>query len=108
MAWCNFDENQGWRGPVQQIDLAGDWGVTLAEVRSLTDIAPWRMAVVLEIGDQTARIGFQPAREPSGAVSRSARSAFCRSTACAGRRPPRGRTAGACRQRFRRCCSPAT
>ncbi len=28
------------------------------------------MAVVLEIGDQTARIGFQPAREPSGAVSK--------------------------------------
>jgi penicillin-binding protein 1A len=55
---------------VQQIDLAGDWGVTLADVRSLTDIAPWRMAVVLEIGDQTARIGFQPVREPSGAVSK--------------------------------------
>jgi penicillin-binding protein 1A len=66
----HFDENQGWRGPVQQIDLAGDWGVTLADVRSLTDIAPWRMAVVLEIGDQTARIGFQPVREPSGAVSK--------------------------------------
>ncbi len=67
----HFDENQGWRGPVQTIDLAsGDWGVTLADVRSLADIAPWRMAVVLEIGDQTARIGFQPAREPSGAVSK--------------------------------------
>jgi penicillin-binding protein 1A len=66
-----FDETQGWRGPVQQIDLAaGDWGVTLAEVRSLADIAPWRMAVVLEIGDQTARIGFQPGREPGGAVSK--------------------------------------
>jgi penicillin-binding protein 1A len=66
-----FDENLGWRGPVQQIDLAaGDWGVTVADVRSLTDIAPWRMAVVLEIGDQTARIGFQPAREPTGAVSK--------------------------------------
>jgi penicillin-binding protein 1A len=65
-----FDENQGWRGPVQQIDLAGDWGVTLADVRSLADVAPWRMAVVLEIGDQTARIGFQPGREPGGAVSK--------------------------------------
>jgi penicillin-binding protein 1A len=65
-----FDENQGWRGPVQQIDLKGDWGVTLADVRSLADVAPWRMAVVLEVGDQSARIGFQPGREPGGAVSR--------------------------------------
>jgi len=65
-----FDENQGWRGPVQTIDLKGDWGVPLADVRSLSDIAPWRMAVVLEVGDQSARIGFQPAREPSGAVSK--------------------------------------
>jgi penicillin-binding protein 1A len=65
-----FDENHGWRGPVQQIDLKGDWGVTLADVRSLADIAPWRMAVVLEVGDQSARIGFQPGREPGGAVSK--------------------------------------
>jgi penicillin-binding protein 1A len=65
-----FDETQGWRGPVQQIDLTNDWGVTLADVRSLADVSPWRMAVVLEIGDQTARIGFQPAREPGGAVSK--------------------------------------
>jgi penicillin-binding protein 1A len=65
-----FDENLGWRGPVTQIDLAGDWGVALADVRSLADVAPWRMAVVLEIGDQTARIGFQPGREPTGAVSK--------------------------------------
>ncbi len=46
----------------------GDWGAKLAEVRSLNDIAPWRMAVVLETGDQSARIGFQPGREPGGAV----------------------------------------
>ncbi len=65
-----FDEGQGWRGPVAQIDLAGDWGVTLADVRTLADIAPWRLAVVLETGDQTARIGFQPPREPGGAVAK--------------------------------------
>ena len=68
--FVQFDENQGWRGPVQTIELTGDWGVTLADVRSLSDIAPWRMAVVLEIGEQTARIGFQPSRGPTGAVSK--------------------------------------
>ena len=58
-----FDEQHGWRGAVQKIEITGDWGVKLAEVRSLTDIAPWRMAVVLEVGDQSARVGLQPSRE---------------------------------------------
>src|SRR5262252_2302323 len=28
-----FDEQQGYRGPVSKIDISGDWGVKLAEVR---------------------------------------------------------------------------
>jgi penicillin-binding protein 1A len=63
-----FDENQGWRGTTTKIELDGDWGVKLAEARALADVAPWRLAVVLETGDQAARIGFQPGREPGGAV----------------------------------------
>ena len=65
-----YDEAQGWRGPVTKIDPSGDWGVKLADVKSLSDITPWRMAVVLEAGDQSARIGFQPGRELGGAVSK--------------------------------------
>ncbi|MGA8998135.1 MAG: transglycosylase domain-containing protein, partial [Pseudolabrys sp.] len=65
-----FDETQGWRGPVSKIDFAGDWGVKLADVKSLSDIAPWRLAVVLEVSDQSARIGLQPGREPGGFVSK--------------------------------------
>ena len=42
----------------------------LADVKSLSDISPWRMAVVLETSDQSARIGFQPGRELGGAVSK--------------------------------------
>src|SRR3954470_10790050 len=64
----NFDEVRGWRGATHKIDISGDWGVKLAEVKSLSDIAPWKMAVVLEVGDQSARIGFQPGRELGGAV----------------------------------------
>jgi penicillin-binding protein 1A len=64
-----YDEQQGYRGPVTKIDIAGDWGVKLAEVKALTDIG-WRLAVVLETSDQAARIGFQPGREPGGAVLR--------------------------------------
>jgi penicillin-binding protein 1A len=66
----NFDEAQGWRGATSKLDMNGDWGVKLADVKSLSDIAPWRMAVVLETSDQSARIGFQPGRELGGAVTK--------------------------------------
>ncbi|MBI5131199.1 MAG: penicillin-binding protein 1A [Rhodopseudomonas palustris] len=65
-----FDEAQGFRGAPSKLDISGDWGVKLADVKSLSDISPWRMAVVLETSDQSARIGFQPGRELGGAVSK--------------------------------------
>ena len=64
----NFDEGQGYRGPIANIQTGGDWGVKLAEVKSLYDVDPWRMAVVLQVDDQSARIGLQPPRDPAGAV----------------------------------------
>ena len=64
-----FDETQGYRGAIQKLDISGDWGVKLADVKAFSDV-PWRLAVVLEVSDQAARIGLQPAREPGGAVSK--------------------------------------
>jgi len=66
----NYDEAQGYRGAASKLDVSGDWGVKLADVKSLSDISPWRMAVVLETSDQSARIGFQPGRELGGAVAK--------------------------------------
>src|SRR5438132_6688023 len=63
-----FDETQGYHGAVTKIDVSGDWGAKLVEVKALTDVAPWRLAVVLDAGDQSARIGFQPGRDQTGAV----------------------------------------
>ncbi|MFI4972103.1 MAG: penicillin-binding protein 1A, partial [Hyphomicrobiales bacterium] len=65
-----FDETQGWRGPVAKIDISDDWGIKLADVKALADVSPWRLAVVLETSDQSARIGLQPGREPGGYVSK--------------------------------------
>src|SRR5262249_43369232 len=65
-----YDEEHGWRGPVVKIDISGDWGVKLAEVKALADVAPWGLAVVVETSDQSARIGMQPGREPSGGVAK--------------------------------------
>lgn len=64
-----YDEVLGYRGAIQKLDLSGDWGPKLADVKSLSDIG-WKMAVVLESSDQSARIGFQPARELGGVVSK--------------------------------------
>src|ERR1700760_947909 len=65
-----FDEEQGYRGAIQKLDISGDWGVKLADIKSLSDVSPWQMAVVLEVSDQSARVGFQPARDLGGAVSK--------------------------------------
>src|SRR5438128_9513707 len=68
--FVNFDEQQGYRGASSKLDVTGDWGVKLAEIKALSDVAPWRLAVVLEADDASARIGLQPSREPGGALSK--------------------------------------
>lgn len=65
-----FDEAQGFRGAIRAINLAGDWGPPLAEIPALGDVRPWRLAVVLDVNDNAARIGLQPAKEAGGEVSR--------------------------------------
>ncbi|HET6378206.1 MAG TPA: penicillin-binding protein 1A [Methylocella sp.] len=65
-----YDEAHGFRGPMRHIDMSQDWGIPLAEIPALGDVAPWRLAVVLEVGDSTARIGLQPPKEKSGEVVR--------------------------------------
>ena len=68
----HYDEtHDGWRGPVSKIDIAGDWGGKLADVKSLNDIAPWRLAVVLATDDKSAQIGLQPGRDPAGFVDKA-------------------------------------
>jgi penicillin-binding protein 1A len=66
----HYDEARGYRGAVTKLDLSGDWGVKLAGVKALEDVQPWRLAVVLEVSDHSARIGLQPAREPGWQVSK--------------------------------------
>src|SRR4029453_1438307 len=68
--FVNFDEQHGYRGAANKLDPTGDGGVKLADIRALSDIAPWRLAVVLEADDASARIGLQPSREPGGALSK--------------------------------------
>ncbi|MEX1059465.1 MAG: transglycosylase domain-containing protein, partial [Methyloceanibacter sp.] len=56
----------GWRGPVKQIELKADWGTTLAAIPVWADIAPWRLAVVLEVSKDKAVVGIRPGRTSAG------------------------------------------
>jgi penicillin-binding protein 1A len=65
-----YDEAHGFHGPIRHIDISQDWGIPLADIPALGDVAPWRLAVVLDMSDAGARIGLQPSREKSGEVER--------------------------------------
>jgi penicillin-binding protein 1A len=65
-----YDEAHGFRGPMRHIDISQDWGIPLADVPPLGDVAPWRLAVVLDTSEAGTRIGLQPNREKSGEVER--------------------------------------
>ncbi len=65
-----YERRHGWRGPVKQIDLDGDWGKTLAGVDVWSDIAPWRLAVVLQADKDKAVIGLRPTKTSGGALSK--------------------------------------
>lgn len=90
----NYDEQQGYRGAISKLDISGDWGVKLAEIKSLSDISPWRMAVVLETSEQSARIGFQPSRELGGAVSKQRETGLVTLDGVKWARPAQGNTKG--------------
>ncbi len=65
-----FDRQLGYRGPVTRIDVNGDWGAKLAEIETLSDLAPWRLGVVLEAGEKTAAVGLRPERSGPGAIAK--------------------------------------
>ena len=61
-----FDREKGWRGAVQRIDIAGDWGTTLGGVEIPNDLTPWRLGVVLDAQRGKAVVGLRPGRQPDG------------------------------------------
>ena len=65
----DFDRDRGWRGPVGQIDIAGDWGPALGAFDLLRDVPEWTPAVVLETGDDGVLIGLRPDRKLGGGVT---------------------------------------
>ncbi len=52
-----YDRRHGWRGPITNIDVSGDWQQRLREVETPADI-PWDRAVVLATDANEARLGL--------------------------------------------------
>ncbi|WP_336279296.1 penicillin-binding protein 1A [Bartonella sp. CB175] len=65
-----FDHLQGWRGAYKHINEMSDWSVELANISGLSDIPEWHLAVVLSTHANKIKIGLQPQRESSGALSK--------------------------------------
>ncbi len=63
-----YDRRHGWRGPVQTIDPAGDWGETLSKIKIPSDIGDWRLSVVLKVEGGKVTVGLRPNRLPSGKI----------------------------------------
>ncbi len=63
-----FDRGRGFRGPVASIEIGDDWGIDVAAIRPLSDVPEWQLAVVLEVGNNQARIGLRPDNDVDNAV----------------------------------------
>ncbi len=63
-----YDTLRGYRGPITTIDVAGDWGKPLFDVKSLDDVPEWKVAVVLGVDDKGLQIGLKPNAQVSGAI----------------------------------------
>ncbi len=61
-----YDRKKGYRGAVKKIAVGGgaDWIAALADIPVLSDLAPWRLGVVLEAGKDRAVVGLQPLGGP--------------------------------------------
>lgn len=53
-----YDRRRGYRGPLGRFDDFSDWKKRLAEFKAPADIAPWRVALVREVGKTTASLSF--------------------------------------------------
>ncbi|WP_137152102.1 penicillin-binding protein 1A [Devosia sp. FKR38] len=64
-----YDQGKGFREPVASIALGEDWGLDVAKIAPLSDVPEWQLAVVLELGDNQARIGLRPDSAADGGVA---------------------------------------
>ena len=57
-----YDRRQGYRGAVFELETLEAWWEQLTGIEIPTDLAPWRLAVVLSVDEEEnrANIGLRP------------------------------------------------
>ncbi|MEQ8745188.1 penicillin-binding protein 1A [Pyruvatibacter sp.] len=61
-----YDRRHGWRGPFARMEDRTDWPTLLVGVNTAGDLAPWRLAVVLDVTPEGAEIGLRPDLDEGG------------------------------------------
>ncbi|MDY8110635.1 penicillin-binding protein 1A [Fulvimarina sp. 2208YS6-2-32] len=62
-ALVEFDTARGFRGPVKNVEIGGDWGEAVGAIEAFDDVPQWRLAIVLSVDGESASIGLQPRRD---------------------------------------------
>jgi len=55
-----MDRRHGYRGPLTSFESMSDWKKQLAAVKAPLDIGDWRVALVMEVADKSAKLAFVP------------------------------------------------
>ena len=63
-----YDIQRGFRGPISNVELGSDWGLSFGELTGYSDVPEWKLAVVLAASPSEATIGIQPPIEVSGKI----------------------------------------
>jgi len=72
----DYDQRHGWRGPLSTMAVSDDWKKEFVEVEKTlgaskaisVDLAPWRVALILEASRAAAKLGFDDGSEGSLAL----------------------------------------
>ena len=80
-----YDRGRGWRGPIRELDISGNWAQRLAAANLGAGYPDWKIALVLGKSGDQATLGFQngqtgvlPAGLAAMPVAGQAESAFSR------------------------------
>ncbi|WP_106301433.1 penicillin-binding protein 1A [Martelella mangrovi] len=71
-----YDEAAGFRGPIDEISMSGDWGPALSKIQPLWDVQNWKVAVVLGVSADGAEIGIRPQIDAGGNVDSARNTGF--------------------------------
>lgn len=61
-----YDQRHGWRGASTRLEDTSNWPEALVNIDTARDLAPWRLAVVLDVTDAGAEIGLRPELDEAG------------------------------------------